>query len=95
MVPIDGKNVDALDSGCSENTTTLTLDAYKDKSMNLTMTFNKVNASAAYYSNTPMSYVLNMVELEYDTTNPYFHNHKGIFLFSLVYRDICAACILL
>ena len=79
MVPIDGKNADVLNSDCSDNTTTLTLDAYKDKSMNLTMTFNKINASATYYSNTPMSYVLNMVDLEYDTTIPYFHNHIGNF----------------
>jgi len=83
MIPVDGKNVSLITSGCSSvgesGYATLTLDAYQDKSMNLTLTFNTINSTAPnYYRDaTNLSYVLNNVILEYDTANPYFQNHKG------------------
>ena len=51
-----------------------------DKSMNLTLTFDKINSTLSRYyygADTKMSYVLNNITLEYESNNPYFQNHEG------------------
>ena len=75
-IPIDGEKVEVLPSQCGDNTTTVTLDLYQDKSMNLTFTYTK-KAVSTEPTDAISDYFLDDVSLDYETTNPYFQNHIG------------------
>ncbi|XP_076806268.1 uncharacterized protein LOC143449826 isoform X2 [Clavelina lepadiformis] len=76
-IPIDGKKVAVLSSECKENTTTLMLDVYNNKMINVTLQFNKIKASGYFAAPDDMEYVLDDVTLSYDTDNGNFQNHYG------------------